>query len=708
MSADDADTEIILLKQTLSDTEATLKIVEDTLIVVRKELDDEKSLRNDVEKDLAEKSKELEHVNEQLRLSQALDDAEGGLDISGQSYEDKGLAVMAAQYLFSKAEHETLVGNYRTARPLLEECYIVRKEHMYGDPLTANTCYALAEIHRKSGDLSQAQNYMHEALEAQKLLFGMFAEQTAACIHAQADVHRTLGNLGEAEDMYKENMDRRREVAGDVASALHGLGALNLAKGKYKEAQESADLSYNLRMKQHKGLKHVDVLTSLILKARICNGRGDYEGGKTLAEQALANLRALTSESSPLVAEALQIIADSLFGLGEFSKAVERYESAGKMAMKYLGENHHIVPGMLIGRAKAMLMLGQFVEAYPLLEHAAAIRDALEMTKNCGRIVPAEVTAGFAGYYKSIGEYGTAIDKYKDAVKLYNIVFESCGAPTLQYQTHPIVAALLLEYGDTCRLNGMYDEGQNLLEYSKDIMSETLESRDHPMYALYTQYLGDVWLHKAIVSKNKLDFEEADKQYRRALNIRREILVENHFDLSVTLNSIAESCRVQESFDDATRMYEEALEIRTQGMGLDHWSLSEIHNNQAMLIADLSVKECQKDEWFTSDPTAPCPVFKRKGFLDAADLLQKTILRLRNKFQLKNPIDGTCQGWLEHPILINVCGNFGVVKKMESLEKSNFMNKLNKTHRKLFKEEEETASSGFFFLCCKVCVVQIL
>ena len=179
------------------------------------------------------------------------------------------------------------------------------------------------------------------------------------------------------------------------------------------------------------------------------------------------------------------------------------------------------------------------------------------------------------------------------------------------------------------------------------------------------------------------------------MNIREKVLVAGHLDFSVTLNSQAESCRVQESFDEASKAYEEALEIRTQALGVDHWSLLEIQSNQALLTATLNVKECQKDEWFTSDPTAPCPIFKRQGFLDAAESLQKIILKLRNKLRTSNggsEIQGS--DWFEHPVLINIDGNFGVVKKMESLEKSNFTNKLNKTHRKLFKEAEETASSG--------------
>ena len=46
--------------------------------------------------------------------------------------------------------------------------------------------------------------------------------------------------------------------------------------------------------------------------------KGDFETARILSEQALANIRYLTSESNPKVAEALIQIGECLFFLGRY------------------------------------------------------------------------------------------------------------------------------------------------------------------------------------------------------------------------------------------------------------------------------------------------------------------------------------------------------------------------------------------------------
>jgi tetratricopeptide (TPR) repeat protein len=179
------------------------------------------------------------------------------------------LALTAAQYLVSKGTAIMNSGYFSKARPHIEECYLIRKKFLYGDPLTADTLYILADLYKQSGELKLAESTLKSALESQVLIFGMLCEQSALCVHSQAEIKRAMGNFFEAETLFTENFARRVEVLGNVGSALLGNALINLSIGKFTEATDMAEKSYTMRMKKHKGMKHVEVLESILCKAKI-------------------------------------------------------------------------------------------------------------------------------------------------------------------------------------------------------------------------------------------------------------------------------------------------------------------------------------------------------------------------------------------------------------------------------------------------------
>ncbi len=684
---DSTNTEIILLRQNLSDTDASLQETKKELTFTLQLLDEERQKRAAVH---AEREKEREKIK---RAEESTHYAEEPFNDSEatSSFQQMSLALSASQYMYSKAEFEISKGNYRNASTLLKECYSIRKTHEYGSSSTADTCQVLSDNYLRTGELQEAMIYNREAQESQKLLYGDLAEQTCASLHTYAAIKSALGELRISEELFISNKATRLEVNGDVGAALHGLSEIQLKLGRYKDAYDNAEKGYNFRTRVHKGLKHVSVLETLILKAKICNAKGDYDGGNTLGEQAIANIRFLTeSDSNPMVAQALHVIGESQYGLGMFIKALDRFDRAASMAIEYLGENHYLISMYLSSKIKTQLQLGNYNGARKTLGHFSPMKSHNVNNGNISLFTEAEIAISHALYHKALGAYNKANFYFQKAIESYNKIYESMGPQTLQFKSHPVVAEVLLEYGDNCRRLGHYENAQHFIEYAKDVVGETV-GRDHPLYGVYLHYAGDLLMNLAAKSHEKIDFDTADRQLRRALNLRRAILHESHYDLSVTLNSLGELCRLQCNFDDAERCYEEALQIRcddtVDSIGPDHWSVSNIKSNQALLLAAKNALQCQSDCHFTSDPIAPLPIFARQSFLEASVILHKVILKLQLKLH-------TTEVPHQHPILINIMGNFGVVKKMENVAKNEFINKLNKTHRKLFQELEDSIFSG--------------
>ena len=654
-SNDSTDTEIILLRQNLSDTEASLHETKNLLTSTLRVLDEERHKWATVNAELKKELKKIIRAEEKAEFSEEpLEDSE-----AGNSFEEVTLALSAAQYLYSKAEFEIIRGNYRDASKLLKECYCIRKTHNHGSASTADTCQVLSDNYVRTGELQEAIKYNQETLESQKLLYGDLAEQTCASLHTYATIKCALGELKISEELFTSNKATRIEVNGNVGAALHGLSEIQLKLGKYKDASDNAEKAYSYRMRAHKGLKHVSVLETLILKAKICNAKGDYDSANTLGEQALANVRYLTQlESNPMVAQALHVIGESQYGLGMFIKALKSFDKAANIAIEFLGENHYVISMYLLSKIRTQLQLGNHNDVRKVLDHHTVEGGKISL------FTEAEVAISRALYHKAVGTYNEANVYFLEAIESYDRIYESMGPITSQFKYHPVVAEVLLEYGDNCRRLGHYENARHRIEYAKDIIGETV-GRDHPLYGTYLQYAGDLFMNIAAKSHEKRDFDTADKQLRRSLNLRRTILYKSHYDLSTTLNSLAELCRLQHNYDDAKRYYEEALQIRCNdpmnSIGPGHWTISELESNLALLLAAQNSKQCKSDCRYTSDSTSPLPTFNRQGFLEAAVILHKVILRLQLMLH-------TSKVPHQHPILINIIGNFGVIKKMENIE----------------------------------------
>ena len=379
----------------------------------------------------------------------------GFLDNNDKNFEDQEFAVSAAQYLNSKCKSVLDTGHYPKARPLLEECYMIRKRFLYGDPITADTLYMLAEIHRKSGDLTLALMTLKETLELQVMLYGMLCEQSALCVHSTAEIKLVLGFFTEAMTLFEENLARRVEVVGNVGAALTGVARAYLALGKISKAVESAEQGYKLRMKQHRGLKNIEVVDSLFCKSRIELLRGDFETAKILADQGTANLRFSTRESTPAVGLAIMQVGETLYPIGRYSEALEKFDQAQSMILEFLGECNYMLPTIQLHRAKSLIMLGKHQDALQAIDESGRIITALRKRNDVGVLIPADLAHVSGHYYKYMGNYAKASLNYHDALGKYNDIFKD-GLPT-KYKFHPTIAIVLLDLGDTERMRGTYN-----------------------------------------------------------------------------------------------------------------------------------------------------------------------------------------------------------------------------------------------------------
>ncbi len=64
-------------------------------------------------------------------------------------------------------------------------------------------------------------------------------------------------------------------------------------------------------------------------------------------------------------------------------------------------------------------------------------------------------------------------------------------------------------------------------------------------------------------------YADAEKPFERSLEIREKRLGEDHEDVAITLNSLADLYRTQGKYEEAEPLYKRALAISEKALGTD-------------------------------------------------------------------------------------------------------------------------------------------
>lgn len=89
----------------------------------------------------------------------------------------------------------------------------------------------------------------------------------------------------------------------------------------------------------------------------------------------------------------------------------------------------------------------------------------------------------------------------------------------------------------------------------------------------------------AILRRQQGEFAEAERLYRKALDIRERIEGPNHPDVATTLNNLAALMAAQGNYEVAQPMLERTLAIRQTALGNTHVLTAESMSNLALLYA---------------------------------------------------------------------------------------------------------------------------
>jgi len=370
--------------------------------------------------------------------------------------------------LFAVSDPDVSRGDTITARDLLDRAVPRLSDELAGQPeLEAEMRLLLGNIYHRLSLNAEAVPLAEEALRLRTLTHGAGSPEAAACHELLGRCRLELGDyegadrsFGEALTIHQEagNATRPRGNTADVARLLHRLGASALNQNRYERADSLLKASLAVWELQPPGheLDHAEALKEL---GNVQSALGNYQEAEPLLREALEIRRQLLGPSHSQVYNVMTNLGDNLSMQGRFDEAVPLLREGTEGLERILGGQHTELAEGLNVLGITLIQSGQYDAAEPVLKRVIAIRRALHgennpdvarglndlgalytLREDYASAVPVlrqslainralrgdrELAVGIASSnlaasLRGAGEYDEAMERFRDAERVYN------------------------------------------------------------------------------------------------------------------------------------------------------------------------------------------------------------------------------------------------------------------------------------------------
>ncbi|HLM48203.1 MAG TPA: tetratricopeptide repeat protein [Myxococcaceae bacterium] len=326
---------------------------------------------------------------------------------------------------------------------------------------------------RDAGGYSEALARAEHALALREAVLGGSHPDVASCLSLVGDLHRRKGNLAQAEPLIQRALAIQEAALGpnhpSVAQSLNNLAVLYMYQGLFGRA--SPLLQRTLAIQEAAlGPHHVTLGETLTYLARSDVEQGLYDRAEPLFQRALAIREAVLGKNHPNLALTLNILANLYRDQGVYDRAEPLLQRALAIYEAALGKSHPNVAAALNSLAGIYRAQGLFDRAEPLHLRALAIREAA-LGKNHPDV--AQTLNNLANLYTDHGLYGRAEPLYQRALTLREAAFG---------KSHPMIAESIHNLANLYMEQGLYDRAEPRYQRALALYEATL-GKNHPTLA---------------------------------------------------------------------------------------------------------------------------------------------------------------------------------------------------------------------------------
>ena len=493
----------------------------------------------------------------------ALENFERSLDIFETAYDQQHQAVatslnnIGAMYK-SMNENEKALEYYNRALDIFKELYGSQHNHV----ATLMNNIGTLNLYLENYD-DAILNY-NESLTIYEQNLGDDHPLIASAYLNIATVHDARSNFVNSLECYQKALKIKLKIDDETSEEIGGiynsLGTVYKGLGRYDEALEAFKRSYQIRQSLHESEDDNSVVISLNNIANLLYTMGEYKRALKYYEDSLELQTRLSGKGSAEVASTLSNTGAVYKNIGELDKAIEYYEKSIEVFKNKHGEEHPTVAACLNNVATVLKMQGKPLEA---IEKYNRAKELFEVVYSKSHSTVAMLLNNIGMVHETIGEDTKALQSYNQAMKIYTELY---GA------RHVHVASLNYSIG---LLSFKQHDSDMALEYFNKALDirVTIHTEADPDVAKTLFQIGE-----CLRARN--DLTEAEKRLRHALRVYSEISEDPKTDENIgfcylSLGLLSET---QTNVVQARELIERAMKIFTQHSGPDSYHVAECYH----------------------------------------------------------------------------------------------------------------------------------
>jgi len=420
-------------------------------------------------------------------------------------------------------------GACAAAEPLYRRALaIAEKVQGLEHPSTGITLNNLAELLREQGDYAAAEPLCRRALAIAEKVQGSEHPETGVSLNNLAGLIQEQGDYAAAEPLFRRALAIAEKAQGpghpNTGIRLRNLANVLRAQGTYAAAEPLYRRALAITEKAE-GPEHPSTGITLNNLAEILREQGDYAAAEPLLRRALAIAEKAEGPEHPSTGITLNNLAEILREQGDYAAAEPLFRRALAIAEKAEGPEHPSTGISLNNLAGLLRAQGDYAAAESFYRRALAIAEKAEGPEHPSTAI---CLTNLAGLLQARGDCAAAEPLYRRALA---IVAEKHGPD------HEEVMGTLTGLGDTLLEMEKIAEAEDALTRAVEIASKL--------------NFGGPFFQLGQLRLDQKDYGDAERLLRRCLKIRREKLAPDDEAIRMTLESLAEVCRLTGREDEA-------------------------------------------------------------------------------------------------------------------------------------------------------------
>jgi serine/threonine-protein kinase len=317
-------------------------------------------------------------------------------------------------------------------------------------------------------------------------------------------IYQNLGLPDDAERLVRRAVEvwRREGPSARLATGLHQLGAIELARARFAEAEPHLRESLGMRRTLLQA-PHEDLAESLRSLAAALAGKGEFEQAVPLYREAVAMLRELHGERSPQVASTVFALAGTFHDRGSFDEAEPLLREAVELYGDGPDARDPLAATARLNLATVLLFRQRYDEAERHLREALALRRALYPD---GHPAVVEALLGLGTLLHNTSQLDAAAATLREALDV---------AAGFLEPDHPDVLQVKQALGSTLSEQGAYAEADRWLTEAMEAW-RARAGADHPLAVFIQVQRGEGRLAAGRLETARADFAEAASVAREA------------------------------------------------------------------------------------------------------------------------------------------------------------------------------------------------